>query len=212
MISVLLVDDHALVRYGMQRILELAGDIEVVGVATSGAEALELDAALAADVVLMDVSMPDLSGIETTRRLRLARPSAVVVMLTASADRSDIIAALDAGAAGYLVKDADPTTLVAGIRDAASGAAPLDARAGRVVLDLRDASANSMPELTGRELEVLRTLGRGLSNKEIANELDIAEKTVKAHLTRVFSSLGVEGRTQAALWAREHLAPGESAG
>ncbi len=206
MIRVLLVDDHAMVREGLRRILEQAGDIEVVAVADSGAAALELDTRLTPDVVVMDISMRAMAGIECTQRLCAARPDAVVVMLTASTDRRDIVAALDAGAVGYLVKDADPEALIAGIRNAAQGASPLDARAGRVVLDLRRQQPAPSASLTGRELEVLRLVETGMTNNAIARHLGIAEKTVKAHLTRVFAGLGVESRTQAALWAREHLA------
>jgi len=202
MIRVLLVDDHTLVRDGLQRLLEQTGEIEVAGVADRGELAVELDAELEPDVVLMDVSMPGLSGVETTRRICANRSSASVVMLTASTERVNVIDALDAGAVGYLIKDADPATLIAGVRSAAGGDAPLDPRAARAVIEAR---TRRIPALTERETEVLGLIAEGLSNKNIASELGISEKTVKAHLTRVFTELGVSDRTQAALWANKNL-------
>lgn len=202
MIRVLLVDDHTLVRAGLQRLLEQTGEIEIAAVADRGEDAVTLDAELLPDVVLMDVSMPGLSGIETTRRICAERPEASVVMLTATTDRAHVLDALDAGAVGYLIKDADPVVLVDGVRSAANGDAPLDARAAKALLDTRSERTLS---LTDRETEVLRLVGLGLANKAIGRRLSISEKTVKAHLTRVFAALGVSDRTQAALWAKEHL-------
>lgn len=202
MIRVLLVDDHKLVRAGLQRLLEQTGEIEVVAVADRGEDAINLDAQLHPDVILMDVSMPGLSGIETTRRICDRRPDAYVVMLTATTDRNQVLDALDAGAVGYLIKDADPIALVDGVRAAANGDAPLDARVAKVLLDRR---TRSTPSLTPREAEVLQLVGEGLANKAIARRLGISEKTVKAHLTRVFAELEVSDRTQAALWAKEQL-------
>ena len=204
MISVLLVDDHTLVRDGLQRLLEQTGEITVVAAADRGDDAVVLAAELEPDVVLMDISMPGLSGIESTRRICANQPDAAVVILSASTDRRVVIEALDAGAAGYLVKDADPPVLIAGVRAAAEGDAPLDARAARAVLDSRTQRTQA---LTVREAEVLSLIMEGLSNKAIARKLVISEKTVKAHLTRVFATLGVSDRTQAALWAAEHLGP-----
>lgn len=208
MISVLLVDDHTLVRDGLARLLEQTGEITVVAAADGGDEAVLLAAELEPDVVLMDVSMPGISGIESTRRICANRPGAAVVILSASTDRRLVMDALDAGAAGYLAKDADPPSLIAGVRAAAGGDAPLDARAARAVLDSR---TQRTPTLTERESEVLALIAEGLSNKAIARRLGISEKTVKAHLTRVFATLGVSDRTQAALWATEHLGPSPSA-
>ena len=205
MIRVLLVDDHTLVRAGLQRLLEQTGEIEVAAVADRGETAVTLDADLEPDVVLMDVSMPGLSGIETTRRICANRSDASVVMLTASTDRAHVMNALDAGATGYLVKDADPAVLIDGVLAAANGEAPLDARAARTVLDARTGRG---PTLTDRETEVLGLIAEGLANKAIARRLGISEKTVKAHLTRVFTELDVTDRTQAALWANEHLGGG----
>ncbi|NOX28839.1 MAG: response regulator transcription factor [Actinobacteria bacterium] len=201
MITVLLVDDHILIRAGLQRLLEQTGEITVAAMADRGDTAVLMDAELTPDVVLMDVSMPGMSGIETTRQIRASR-DASVVMLTASTDRGQVLDALDAGAIGYLVKDSDPAVLIAGVRAAANGDAPLDARAARAVLEVRPRNAT---ELTKRETEVLELVTNGLANKAIARQLAISEKTVKAHLTRVFSELDVSDRTQAALWAQEHL-------
>lgn len=204
MIRVLLVDDHVMVRVGLERLLEQTDDIEVVGIAGDGESAVVLDADLRPDVVLMDLSMPGIGGIEATRRMNAARPDARVVMLTAHAERAGIIAALDAGAIGYLVKDAEPQILIDGVRAASEGESPLDGRAARVVLDAR--AASTRPHLTARESDVLRLVAEGLANKAIARRLQISEKTVKAHLTRVFAVIGVSDRTQAALWARDNLA------
>lgn len=203
MIRVLLVDDHAMVRAGLQRLLDQKADIVVVGEAENGPDAIELAAALNPDVILMDVSMPGLSGIEATRHIMEngTRPS--IVMLTASNDRRSVVHAIDAGALGYLMKDAEPSALIEGVRSAAAGNAPLDPRAARSLLDSR--RATRQPALTDREQEVLLWVSQGLPNKSIASRLGIREKTVKAHLTRIFSELGVTDRTQAALWAKDNL-------
>ena len=201
MIRVLLVDDHSVVRVGLERLIQQTDDLEVVGVADRGETAVELSRHLEPDVVLMDLSMPGISGIEATGRILVDRPDALVVALTASTDHEQVLDAIEAGAVGYLVKDADPTTLIDGVRAAAAGDCPLDPRAARHVLNGRPAQ----PNLTDRESEVLRLVSEGLPNKTIARQLRISEKTVKAHLTRVFATIGVTDRTQAALWARDHL-------
>ena len=199
-VRVLLVDDHALLRAGMARLLDLADDVTVVGSAGSGAEGLELAAALRPDVVLMDLSMPGMSGVEATRRLLAARPETAVVVLTSFADPDLVIDALDAGAIGYLLKDAEPDGLVDAVRAAARGESPLDPRAARVVLTGRSRPA-PVSVLSGREKEVLVLVAEGMANKQIARTLGIAERTVKAHLTSVFTQIGVTDRTSAALWA-----------
>ena len=208
MIKVLLVDDHTLVRAGLQRLLEQTGEMKVI-VADRGETAVDLDAAHRPDVVLMDVSMPGMSGVETTRRICGNRDDASVVMLTAATDHRTVTSAIDAGAIGYLVKDSDPADLIAGIRSAANGEAPLDGRAARSLLEARSERKSPSFTLTTRETEVLRLVAKGLANKAIAARLEISEKTVKAHLTRVFASIGVSDRTQAALWAGEHLGSGD---
>ncbi|MDW3177436.1 MAG: response regulator transcription factor [Acidimicrobiia bacterium] len=203
MIRVLLVDDHTLVRAGLQRLLDQTSDIEVVAVAERGEEAVKLAEELTPDVILMDVSMPGQSGIESTRKICQKQQNAAVIMLTAATDRDRIIDAFDAGALGYLIKDSDPTVLIEGVRAAANGDAPLDPRAARAVLDNR--RKDSGPSLSSRETEVLLLVSDGMPNKLIARRLGISESTVKAHLTSVFSQLGVTDRTQAALWAKDHL-------
>ncbi|MFL6137608.1 MAG: response regulator [Frankiaceae bacterium] len=206
MIRVVIVDDHAVVRSGLERLLGAEDDIEVVGIAGDGAAAHELLASTAPDVFLMDLSMPGVGGIEATRRIIADSPGTHVVVLTSFADRQRILDALEAGAVGYLLKDADPAEVAAAVRAAAAGGSPLDPKAARVLLDARR-SPDPAARLSAREREVLALVAQGLPNKHIARRLGIAERTVKAHLTSVFQTIGVADRTQAALWAREHLPP-----
>jgi DNA-binding NarL/FixJ family response regulator len=202
MIGVLVVDDHPLARAGLEQLLRALDDIALVGTASGGEEALCLAADRGPDVVLMDLEMPGMDGVETTRRLQLRRPAPAVVVLTSFSDRERILAALDAGATGYLLKDADADELARAIRAAARGDAPLHPRAARELLDLHERHVAG-PELTDREQEVLALVAEGLPNKLIARRLAISERTVKGHLTHIFERIGVTDRTQAALWARE---------
>ena len=206
MIDILVVDDHALLRAGLQTLIEAAGDMQVVGTAENGTEAVEQVAVRRPHVVLMDLSMPLMDGVEATRRITAAHPDVQVLVLTSFADGERVTAALDAGAAGYLLKDAAPDDLIAAIRAVASGQSPLDPRVARAFLSARRGVAPA-PALTEREREVLTLVGLGLANKQIAHRLDIREGTVKAHLTSVFQRIGVRDRTSAALWARTHLTP-----
>jgi DNA-binding NarL/FixJ family response regulator len=202
-VRILLAEDHPVVRAGLERLLANEHDFELVGAAANGAEGVELAGSLRPDVVLMDLSMPVLDGIEATRQIVAAHDGAVrVLVLTSFSDREQIMAALDAGASGYLLKDAEPEELVRGIRAAARGEAPLAPKAAREVLAARVEGPPG--DLSARESEVLRLVARGLPNKLIARELEISEKTVKAHLTSVFHRIGVTDRTQAALWAQRH--------
>jgi DNA-binding NarL/FixJ family response regulator len=206
MIRLLLAEDHPVVRAGLERLLAIEEDIDIVGSAANGEEAVKLAARIQPDVVLMDLSMPVLDGIEATRRIVAAHDGAVrVVVLTSFSDRDEIMAAVDAGASGYLLKDAEPHELIAGVRAAARGEAPLAPKAARAVLETR-AGERPTEDLSERERDVLRLVAQGLPNKRIARELRISEKTVKAHLTHIFQRIGVTDRTQAALWAhRRHM-------
>jgi DNA-binding NarL/FixJ family response regulator len=203
MIRVVIADDHAVVRHGLQQLLDAEEDIEVVGSASDGDEAHQLLASVRPDVFLMDLSMPGVDGIEATRRILKDAPEAAVIVLTSFVDKARILAVLEAGASGYILKDADASEVAAAVRAAAAGGSPLDPKAARVLLDARRARPSA--RLSARELEVLGLVGEGLANKQIARRLGIAERTVKAHLTSVFQAIGVQDRTQAALWAREHL-------
>ena len=203
MIRVVVADDHRVVRVGLEQLLDTFDDIEAVGFAAGGEEAVALCLELEPDVLLLDLSMPDLDGIEVTGRLRQSVPGTRVVVFTSFSDRERIVRALDAGAIGYLLKDAEPEEILAAIRAAARGESPLAPRAAAELLADRR-SRPPIVELTGRELEVLRLVVDGLANKQIARRLGISEKTVKGHLTNLFQRIGVADRTQAALWAERN--------
>lgn len=195
MITVLLVDDHPVVRAGVRGMLDGQPGIAVVGEAASGAEALTAARALSPDVVLMDLRMPGMDGVEATARLLDAAPQTRVVVLTTYETDADIVRAVAAGAAGYLLKDASRADLVQAVRLAARGDTVL---APSVASKLRQSSRRPAHEaLSPREIEVLRLVARGLSNPEIGRELHISEATVKTHLLRMFPKLGVGDRTAA---------------
>ena len=200
MIRVLLIDDHALVRAGLARLIASDPELEVVGQAGDGSTGATLARELQPDVALVDLAMPGLDGIETTRRVLRASEHTQVVVLTAFSDRVQVLGALDAGARGYLLKDAEPDELLRGIRAAARGESPLDPRAAHAVLTRQTVGAT----LTEREREVLKLVAEGLPNKQIARALGITEKTVKAHMTKIFAAIGVTDRTAAALWAHRN--------
>lgn len=203
MIRVVIADDHNVVRAGLEQLLGASEDVEIVAAASNGQEAVDLCLEQAPDVVLMDLNMPVLDGIQATRRIHEALPNTRVVVLTSFSDRERILDALDAGAIGYLLKDAEPEELIQGIRAAARGESPLAPKAAGAVLQAR-VDRRPGEELSTREREILVLLGSGLANKQIARRLGISEKTVKVHLTSVFRRIGVEDRTQAALWAERH--------
>lgn len=198
-IRVLLVDDHAVLRSGLEQLLAGEPDIEVVGTAADGSAALEEVRRTRPDVVLMDLQMPGTDGVTATRNI-VAEGGPDVLVLTSFSDADRIVAALDAGAVGYLLKDADPEDVIEGVRAVSRGESPLHPRAARQLLGARRASAGEV-DLTPRETEVLVLVRQGLANKQIARRLGISDRTVKAHLTSVFASIGVTDRTQAALWA-----------
>jgi DNA-binding NarL/FixJ family response regulator len=211
MISLLIADDHPLVRNALTQLLGDIADIDVVAAATDGHETVAMALESSPDVVLMDLEMPGLNGIEATQALKAAGSSAHVVILTTFSDHERIMGALDAGALGYLLKDAEPDEIIRGVRAAAKGDSPLAPRAAREMIAGRSTSAGSASGLSARELEVLALVAEGLPNKLIARRLEISEKTVKAHLTSIYQQINVSDRTQAALWATHHeLADGKA--
>jgi DNA-binding NarL/FixJ family response regulator len=202
MITVIVVDDHPVVRQGLAGLIGSAADMTVAGIAADGATAADLVRVHQPDVVLMDLQMPGMDGVEATRTITAGSECSQVLVLTSFSDTDRIVAALDAGAMGYLLKDAEPEELLEGVRAVARGESPLHPRAARQLLQARSSPAR--PKLSRREREVLELLVEGLANKQIARRLGITERTVKAHLTAAFQRIGVADRTQAALWMQRH--------
>ncbi|MBI3929265.1 MAG: response regulator transcription factor [Armatimonadetes bacterium] len=201
MVRVLLVDDHSVVRQGLRMFLALDPEIEVVGEASDGIEALEEVRRLRPDVVVMDLLMPKMDGIEATRVIRQEQPEVEVLALTSVLEDASVTGAVRAGAIGYLLKDTQADELCRAIKAAAAGQVQLSPQAAaRLAQDLRT-PAPTVEDLTDREAEVLRHLARGLSNQQIAEQLNIGEKTVKTHVSNILAKLGVQSRTQAALHA-----------
>jgi NarL family two-component system response regulator LiaR len=200
-IRVLVVDDHAVVREGLRTFLELQDGIEVAGEAADGEEAIEAAERLRPDVVLMDLVMPALDGLAAMRALRERVPGARVIVLTSFADDDKLLPALRAGAAGYLLKNAEPQELARAVRAANAGEALLDPHVAARLVDALAGEKEPLDRLTPREREVLQLIGRGFSNKRIAQELRLSEKTVKTHVGHVLAKLGVDDRTQAAVFA-----------
>ena len=205
-ISVLIVDDHAVVRQGLRTFLELQDDIEVLGEAPDGEQAVSSVRSLVPDVVLMDLVMPRMDGIEATRRLREVSPSTKVIVLTSFADDERVFGSVKAGAAGYLMKDVKPQELGEAIRTVHRGEALLHpAIASKLMHEFAQGERSASHDLlTERELEVLRLLAQGMSNKEVAGALTLAEKTVKTHVSNILQKLHLADRTQAALYAVRH--------
>jgi DNA-binding NarL/FixJ family response regulator len=203
-IRVALADDSGVLRMGLEQLLGTFEDVEFVGAAAGGEEAVELCLAGTPDVLLLDLSMPEVDGIEVTRRVRARAPETRIVVFTSFSDRERILQALDAGAAGYLLKDAEPDEVLRGIRAVARGESPINPRAARELLGSRRTTGTAAADLTPRESEVLALVRQGLANKQIARRLGISERTVKAHLTSTFQRIGVVDRTQAALWAERN--------
>ena len=204
-ISLLITDDHALVRQGTRAFLELQPDLNVIGEAGSGEEAVRMVAELVPDVVLMDLVMPGIGGVEATRQVKLASPHSQIIVLTSYHEDEYIFPALRAGALSYVLKDVSPEELADTVRKAARGESVLHPRvASRVVEELRGTrrdTPNLFTDLSDRELEVLRLIAAGLSNAEIAGKLIISEKTVKGHVSNILGKLHMLDRTQAAVFA-----------
>ncbi len=206
-IRVLLVDDHAVVRRGLRGFLELQDDIEVIGEASDGNEAIAESRRLVPDVVLMDLLMPNLDGVGAIAAIKALQPGVEIVALTRFIEEAKVTAALEAGATGYLLKDAEADEVVGAIRAAFAGEVSLDPAVTRLLAERmrrRRQEPEPVEPLTERELEVLSLLGRGQSNKEIASALFITERTARTHVSNILGKLGLTSRTQAALYAVEH--------
>jgi two-component system, NarL family, response regulator LiaR len=206
-ISVFIVDDHAIVRQGLRTFLELQEDIAVIGEATNGREAVEMIARLGPDVVLMDLIMPELDGISATRQVRALQPSTQVIALTSFVEDDKVIPAIQAGACSYILKDISPEDLVDVVRAAHRGEARLHPDVARKLMNQvahPAAPVHRVGDLTEREVEVVRLVAKGMSNREIAEAMVISEKTVKTHVSSILSKLSLEDRTQLAIYAFKH--------
>ncbi len=212
-ITVMLVDDHRVVRQGLSDFLELQDGIEIVGEAASGEEGVQLARELLPDVVLMDLVMPGIDGVETTRRIKAVSPSTRVIVLTSFADDDKVFPAIKAGAISYLLKDISPEELAHAIRAAQRNEAVLHPEvAAKLMQEFSAPRPNEAPveQLTPREMDVLRLIAKGKSNKEIADTLIVSEKTIKTHVSNILSKLHLADRTQAAIYAlRQRLVPME---
>ena len=214
-IKLLIVDDHAVVRQGLRGFLELTEEFDVVGEGSNGLEAVSFAQELQPDVILMDLIMPEMDGIEATRRIKLANPDTKILILSSFGDENNVLPAIQAGALGYILKDIDPEELADAIRKTAQGKTQLDPEIANLLISHMqndskdDKQANQkLSELTSREVEVLIQIGRGLSNKEIASELSISQMTVKTHVSNILSKLHLADRTQAAIFSiRQGLVP-----
>ena len=204
-IGVLIVDDHTLFRRGVRRMLEAEEDMSVLGEAATGREALQMARELMPDVILMDIQMPEMDGIEATRTLHREMPHIGIVFVTMHANDEFVFRGLQAGGRGYILKDADPESMLRAIRAVANGESLLGTSVAQKVMRqfaaLDKAQAPLVDRLTPREVEVLKLIASGMSNKEIAAQLSISEKTVKNHINNIFSKLHLYDRTQATLYA-----------
>ncbi|MDI3092897.1 response regulator transcription factor [Priestia megaterium] len=207
-IKILIADDHHVVRKGLVFFLQTQPDLEIVGEASNGEEAVKLATSLEPHIVLMDLSMPVLDGIEATKELKKQAPHIQVMILTSFSDQDHVIPALEAGASGYQLKESDPDELVAAIRKLMNGENQLHPKVTTHLLTRLTKSSekkvNFIDYLTKREKDVLKEIAKGKSNKEIGASLHITEKTVKTHVSNILSKLGVQDRTQAALYAVQH--------
>jgi two-component system, NarL family, nitrate/nitrite response regulator NarL len=208
---VLIIDDHPLFRKGARLLLEPETGFEVVGEASSGAEGIRLAGELETDLILLDLNMAEMDGLETLRRLRLANPDVRVVMLTVSDHEQDLVAALRTGASGYLLKDTEPEELLAQLRQVLDGhlvlSQSLTEQLMRAVRGDREPTPVEQAGLTERELEILDGISEGLSNKHIARQLDISEGTVKVHVKHLLRKLNLHSRVEAAVWAVDQRRP-----
>jgi NarL family two-component system response regulator LiaR len=205
-IRIMLAENHVLVREGTRELLDREKDLQVVAEAGDGEEAVRLAAECDPDVVIMDISMPKLNGIEATKRIKEISPTTAVLVLTAYDDDEYIFALLEAGAAGYLLKDVSTTDLIEAIRAVQGGESVLDPAIARKVVNyfsrhVESRDGDTLDQLTERELEVLRLAGKGITNQEIASKLAISVRTVQAHLSHIYSKLGVGSRTEAVVYA-----------
>jgi DNA-binding NarL/FixJ family response regulator len=207
-IKILIADDHHVVRKGLVFFLQTQPDLEIVGEASNGEKALKLATSLDPHIVLMDLSMPVLDGIEATKELKKQAPHIKIMILTSFSDQDHVIPALEAGASGYQLKESDPDELVAAIRKLMNGENQLHPKVTTHLLTRLTKSSekkvNFIDHLTKREKDVLKEIAKGKSNKEIGASLHITEKTVKTHVSNILSKLGVQDRTQAALYAVQH--------
>ncbi len=214
-IGVLLVDDHAVVRQGLRMFIEMQNDMEVVGEGSNGAEAVDLSVRLSPDVILLDLLMPQMDGVEATRKILEGNPKSRVLILTSFGDDDKVFPAIRAGAQGYLLKDIQPRDLVQAIRETYQGKAQLHPDVAQRLmaavsgnLPIKEPKSVSLPKelegLTEREREVLELIARGMTNREIAEKMVISEKTVKTHVSNLLDKLELEDRTRAAIWALKH--------
>ncbi|GEN22386.1 two-component system response regulator NarL [Halomonas cupida] len=208
-LRLMIVDDHPLFRRGVRQLVDMDPGLVVVGEASDGAEAVRKAVDLAPNLILLDLNMQPMDGIEVLRRMRDARVKSRIVMLTVSDADEDVVRALKEGADGYLLKDMDPEDVLRLIRDAAHGQVVLGPQMASLLAsvvkgELPSSADDGMSSLTARERDILRTLARGLSNKMIARELDIAEGTVKVHVKHLFKKLDLRSRVEAAVWATKH--------
>lgn len=204
-IRVLIVDDHAIVRQGLHTLLELIPDIQIAGEVANGKAAVDIVDAVKPDVILMDLKMPEMDGITATRAICAKNPGIKVIALTSFLEDESLIPAIQAGAFSFLLKDVQPSELIETIRAAYKGEARLNSNAARKLMDSVISNANAVPklkdEISGRELDVLKLISQGKSNKDIAAELVISEKTVKTHVSSMLSKLNLNDRTQLAIYA-----------
>jgi len=202
--KVFIIDDHALVRYGLRMALEADGDFTVVGEAASGEAAIEALVTTETDLVLLDLRMPGIGGVETCRLLLKESPALRVVVLTSFDDEEDVVSVLDAGAVGYLLKDASPAALLQALRDVGHGQTVLDSGVARRLVRTNNTApqpAEALPQLSEREMAVLKLMARGFSNRQIASELWISEPTVKTHVSHILRKMEMTDRTKAVVEA-----------